>query len=90
MSPLPLDLSVEVTAAGGARYRWDSNQDPGSRPQGLGWRTKIGEGSTTHNSNSDVRVFNKSREKGQQRVGRACLVRTRSDRCKRTIVVEAQ
>jgi len=44
MSPLPLDLSVEVTAAGGARYRWDSNQDPGSRPQGLGWRTKIGEG----------------------------------------------
>jgi hypothetical protein len=44
MSPLPLDLYAEVTSASGARYRWDGNQPPGSRPQNFSFRTKIGEG----------------------------------------------
>jgi hypothetical protein len=42
--PLPLDLFVEVTASDGTKYRWDANQLPGSRPQNLSFRTKIGEG----------------------------------------------
>jgi len=44
MSPIPLDLYAEVTTSSGARYRWDGNQAPGSRPQNLSFRTKIGEG----------------------------------------------
>jgi hypothetical protein len=42
--PLPLDLFAEVVTADGTRYRWDANQPPGSRPQNLSFRTKIGEG----------------------------------------------
>jgi hypothetical protein len=41
---LPLDLYAEVITADGTRYRWDANQAPGSRPQNLSFRTKIGEG----------------------------------------------
>src|SRR5881409_89571 len=42
--PLPLDLFAEITTAGGTTYRWDANQAPGSRPQNLSFRNKIGEG----------------------------------------------
>jgi hypothetical protein len=41
---LPLDLFAEVTTADGTKYKWDANQEPGSRPQGLRFATKIGEG----------------------------------------------
>jgi len=39
-----LDLFIEVETAGGARYRWDANQAPGSRPTNLSWRTSLGNG----------------------------------------------
>lgn len=42
--PLPLDLFAEIQTADGTRCRWDANQAPGSRPQNLSFRTKIGEG----------------------------------------------
>jgi hypothetical protein len=42
--PLPLNLYAEVITADSTRYRWDANQAPGSRPQNLSFRTKIGEG----------------------------------------------
>jgi hypothetical protein len=41
---IPLDLFAEVTTGSGARYKWDANQAPGSRPQHLRFSTKIGEG----------------------------------------------
>jgi hypothetical protein len=44
MPRVPLDLYAEVETAGGARYRWDANQAPGSRLQNFSFRTKIGEG----------------------------------------------
>lgn len=43
-SRLPLELYAQVTTASGVRYRWDANQDPGSRPRNLSFSTKIGEG----------------------------------------------
>jgi hypothetical protein len=43
----PTDLSIEVQATSGARFLWDQNQsDPGDRPSGLTFRTKLGEGFT--------------------------------------------
>lgn len=44
MSPVPLDLFAEVTTASGTRFKWDANQEAGSRPKNLSFRTKIGEG----------------------------------------------
>ena len=41
---LPLDLFGEVTTSSGARFKWDANQAPGSRPRNLSFRTKLGEG----------------------------------------------
>jgi hypothetical protein len=44
MSPVPLDLYGEVTAPDGTTYRWDANQPAGSRPLGLRFGTKTGDG----------------------------------------------
>jgi len=44
MTLLPLDLSFEIAAADGTRYRWGTNQLPGDRPTDFNFRTKIGEG----------------------------------------------
>jgi len=41
---VPLELFAEVTTADRTRYRWGANQPAGDRPQGLAFRTKIGEG----------------------------------------------
>lgn len=43
---IPLDLYGEVTTADGARFKWDANQPPDSRPLNLSFRTKIGEGNS--------------------------------------------
>lgn len=56
MSRLPLDLFAEVTDATGTSYRWDANQDPGSRIQSFSFRTKIGEGFSDANGSLSRRI----------------------------------
>lgn len=44
MTRVPLDLFIEVTGPDGTRYQWDANQPVSSRPLGLRFSTKIGDG----------------------------------------------
>jgi hypothetical protein len=52
----PVELFAEVTDASGSKYRWAANERAGSRPQGLSFRTKLGEGFSDANLSLSRRV----------------------------------
>jgi hypothetical protein len=56
MSKPPLDLHAEVTTASGARYRWKADGPADSKPRGLSFSTKRGDGFSTANVTLSRRI----------------------------------